>query len=98
MFLVSLERNPGGLIPFKITFKDRDTYVHSKTKQYDKEAMNNLSWVMFPILVGYAVYGASTLCILCRAGTWAGHVPATTPERARAAHVLSLSLRSYYLT
>jgi len=60
VFLVSLERNPGGLIPFKITFKDRDTYVHSKTKQYDKEAMNNLSWVMFPILVGYAVYDLFT--------------------------------------
>lgn len=57
VFLVSLERNPGGIIPYRLSFKDRDSYVASKTKQYDKEAMKYLSIVLFPLLVAYAIYG-----------------------------------------
>jgi len=56
VFLVSLEPNPGGLLPYKLKWEDRESYVKSHTKDYDRQAMRYLSWVMFPLLVGYAVY------------------------------------------
>jgi hypothetical protein len=44
------------LFPYRLTFSYRTSYVESRTKQYDQEAMRYLSYVMFPLLAGYAVY------------------------------------------
>ncbi|VDK69041.1 unnamed protein product [Onchocerca ochengi] len=44
-----------GFLP-KITFTDKGSYVESDTKQYDQLAFKYLSWVLFPLLGGYAVY------------------------------------------
>ncbi|VDN29483.1 unnamed protein product, partial [Gongylonema pulchrum] len=60
-----------GLIP-KVTFSDKGSYVESDTKQYDQAsllhlsvyrlpdyhllAFKYLSWLLFPLLAGYAVY------------------------------------------
>jgi len=38
-----------------ITFKDRETYA-SKTKEFDDIAMKYLSYVLYPLVVGYAIY------------------------------------------
>lgn len=39
-----------------IRFKDKGSYVESSTKQYDELAFKYLSWVCFPLLVGYSIY------------------------------------------
>ncbi|XP_064600174.1 putative lipid scramblase CLPTM1 isoform X2 [Liolophura sinensis] len=44
-----------GVFP-KITYEDKSTYTESKTKQYDTMAFKYLSWLLFPLLGGYAVY------------------------------------------
>ncbi|EJW84099.1 cleft lip and palate transmembrane protein 1 [Wuchereria bancrofti] len=44
-----------GFLP-KIIFTDKGSYVESDTKQYDQLAFKYLSWVLFPLLGGYAVY------------------------------------------
>uniref|UniRef100_A0A915PQW2 Cleft lip and palate associated transmembrane protein n=1 Tax=Setaria digitata TaxID=48799 RepID=A0A915PQW2_9BILA len=44
-----------GFLP-KVTFTDKGSYVESDTKQYDQLAFKYLSWVLFPLLGGYAVY------------------------------------------
>jgi len=38
------------------TFTDKSTYVESETKVYDRMAFRYLSWLLFPLLGGYAVY------------------------------------------
>lgn len=38
-----------------LTFKDRATYA-SKTKEYDMIAMQYLSYVAYPLIIGYAIY------------------------------------------
>merc|ERR1712087_993199 len=43
--------------PF-VTVADKETYALSETKKYDKVAMKYLSYVLYPSLVGYAVYSA----------------------------------------
>ncbi|PIO71582.1 cleft lip and palate transmembrane protein 1, partial [Teladorsagia circumcincta] len=44
-----------GVIPrMKIT--DKGSYVESMTKTYDNMAFKYLSWVLFPLLGGYAIY------------------------------------------
>ncbi|GBG87073.1 hypothetical protein CBR_g44530 [Chara braunii] len=40
----------------KLRFADHNTYVKSKTKQYDDEAMKYLSYALYPLVVCYAVY------------------------------------------
>merc|ERR1719427_2035331 len=43
--------------PFPLpTFEDKSTYVESETKVYDRMAFRYLSWLLFPLLGGYAVY------------------------------------------
>ena len=43
--------------PFPLpTFEDKSTYVESETKVYDRLAFRYLSWLLFPLLGGYAVY------------------------------------------
>ncbi|KAI6200944.1 hypothetical protein M3Y96_00788600 [Aphelenchoides besseyi] len=44
-----------GIFP-KIRFSDKGTYVESATKQYDQLAFKYLSWLLFPLLGGYAIY------------------------------------------
>lgn len=51
---VGIARTAGG-IPY-ITFKDRDSYTSSKTDQYDAEAMQYLSYALYPLVGGYAIY------------------------------------------
>lgn len=40
----------------RLRFKDKGSYVESSTKQYDELAFKYLSWVCFPLLVGYSIY------------------------------------------
>ncbi len=35
---------------------DRGSYVKTKTKQYDEEATRYLSFVLYPLVIGYAIY------------------------------------------
>ncbi|KAF0287196.1 Cleft lip and palate transmembrane protein 1 [Amphibalanus amphitrite] len=44
-----------GIIP-RISFEDKGSYVESSTREYDKMAFKYLSWALFPLLGGYAVY------------------------------------------
>lgn len=44
-----------GFIPF-LSIKDRESYANSKTKTYDQEASRYLSYVLYPLVAGYAVY------------------------------------------
>ena len=36
--------------------EDSDTYANSETKQYDEEAMKYMGYLMYPCMVGYAIY------------------------------------------
>jgi len=49
------ERKIFGIIP-RPTIKDKGSYVESSTKVYDMMAFKYLSWALFPLLGGYAVY------------------------------------------
>ncbi|XKL66053.1 hypothetical protein PGB90_009473 [Kerria lacca] len=40
----------------KIIIKDKGSYVESSTKEYDQLAFKYLSWILFPLLAGYACY------------------------------------------
>jgi len=40
---------------FPITIQDRESYS-SKTREYDELAMKYLSWILYPLVVGYAIY------------------------------------------
>jgi hypothetical protein len=40
---------------FPISFEDRESYS-SKTREYDQLAMKYLSWVLYPLIIGYAIY------------------------------------------
>ncbi|CAI5455382.1 unnamed protein product [Caenorhabditis angaria] len=44
-----------GIFPRPV-FSDKGSYVESDTKTYDQMAFRYLSWVLFPLLVGYAIY------------------------------------------
>ncbi|VDL70731.1 unnamed protein product [Nippostrongylus brasiliensis] len=44
-----------GVIP-RIKLSDKGSYVESETKIYDDMAFKYLSWVLFPLLGGYAIY------------------------------------------
>lgn len=52
---VDYERKIFGLFP-RITFEDKGSYANSPTKEYDNLAFKYLSWVLFPLLIGYCVY------------------------------------------
>ncbi|XP_003744055.1 cleft lip and palate transmembrane protein 1 homolog [Galendromus occidentalis] len=49
-------RSVFGLLPFKIHFEDKGTYVESSTKQYDEMAFKYLGIALFPLVVGYCGY------------------------------------------
>lgn len=44
-----------GVFP-KISFQDKGSYVESSTKEYDRLAFKYLSWALYPLLGGYAIY------------------------------------------
>nr|CAG4646119.1 EOG090X032C [Macrothrix elegans] len=43
-----------GFIP--LSFSDKGSYVESHTKEYDALAFKYLSWALYPLLIGYAIY------------------------------------------
>ena len=45
----------GRVVP-SITFKDKVGYQETNTKRYDREASVYLSYVLFPLVIGYAIY------------------------------------------
>jgi hypothetical protein len=49
-----------GLVP-RISFQDKSTYLESETKKYDIIAFKYLSWLLFPLLVCYAIYSVMYL-------------------------------------
>lgn len=51
---VSVAQTASGM-PY-IRFKDKATYVQSQTDKYDAEAMRYLSYALYPLVGGYAVY------------------------------------------
>ncbi|GLH01413.1 Uncharacterized protein GBIM_07572 [Gryllus bimaculatus] len=52
---VNREARIFGFIP-RINFTDKGSYIESSTKQYDMMAFRYLSWALYPLLGGYAVY------------------------------------------
>ncbi|GMR61719.1 hypothetical protein PMAYCL1PPCAC_31914 [Pristionchus mayeri] len=44
-----------GIIP-KVKISDKAGYVESDTKEYDQLAFKYLSWALYPLLAGYAIY------------------------------------------
>uniref|UniRef100_A0A8R1I4M3 Cleft lip and palate transmembrane protein 1 n=1 Tax=Caenorhabditis japonica TaxID=281687 RepID=A0A8R1I4M3_CAEJA len=52
---VDRENTLFGVFP-RLKFSDKGSYVESDTKTYDQMAFRYLSWVLFPLLVGYAIY------------------------------------------
>uniref|UniRef100_A0A5S6QK76 Cleft lip and palate transmembrane protein 1 n=1 Tax=Trichuris muris TaxID=70415 RepID=A0A5S6QK76_TRIMR len=54
---ISLDRQNRwfGKIP-RLCVREKTSYVESSTKEYDMMAFKYLSWVLFPLLGGYAVY------------------------------------------
>ncbi|XP_001602053.1 cleft lip and palate transmembrane protein 1 homolog [Nasonia vitripennis] len=44
-----------GIFP-KLTFQDKGSYSESSTKEYDRLAFKYLSWALYPLLGGYAIY------------------------------------------
>lgn len=56
---VSLERKPAGsssLLPFRLKFKDKESYTDSKTDEHDAAAMKYLGLGLLPCVGGYALY------------------------------------------
>ena len=51
---VTVQRTEGGL-PY-LSFKDRASYIESKTDRYDADAMRYMSYVLYPVILGYAIY------------------------------------------
>uniref|UniRef100_A0A1B6C3W8 Cleft lip and palate transmembrane protein 1 n=1 Tax=Clastoptera arizonana TaxID=38151 RepID=A0A1B6C3W8_9HEMI len=52
---VDKENKYFGIFP-RLKFEDKGSYVESSTKEYDQLAFRYLSMVLFPLLVGYAIY------------------------------------------
>jgi hypothetical protein len=52
---INREERIFGLLP-RISFTDKGSYVKSSTREYDMIAFKYLSWALFPLLGGYAVY------------------------------------------
>nr|CAG4645411.1 EOG090X032C [Lynceus sp. MCZ IZ 141354] len=40
----------------RIVFAEKTSYVASQTKEYDMMAFKYLSWLLYPLLIGYAIY------------------------------------------
>lgn len=44
-----------GVIP-RVTIADKGSYSETQTKEYDMLAFRYLSWLLYPLLIGYGVY------------------------------------------
>ncbi|XP_031833326.1 putative lipid scramblase CLPTM1 [Nomia melanderi] len=44
-----------GVFP-KLSFHDKGSYIESSTKEYDRLAFRYLSWALYPLVGGYAIY------------------------------------------
>jgi hypothetical protein len=53
---VRVEHTPNSIVPYRIRLTDKKTYKESSTSVYDRLAFRYLSWVAFPLLVGYSGY------------------------------------------
>lgn len=53
--VTDVEIDRSGVVP-KIRIKDKGSYVESSTKHYDNLAFKYLGWILFPLLICYAVY------------------------------------------
>lgn len=51
---VSVEATPGQLPRLKIA--NRTSYLNCDTKKHDDEATKYMSYVLFPLIVGYFIY------------------------------------------
>ncbi|ESO91931.1 hypothetical protein LOTGIDRAFT_233250 [Lottia gigantea] len=49
------ERRVFGIFP-RISITDKSSYTQSNTKQYDMLAFKYLSWLLYPLIIGYAIY------------------------------------------
>lgn len=52
---IDREQKVLGVFP-KVIFTDKGSYVESSTRAYDQLAFRYLSWLLYPLLLGYAVY------------------------------------------
>jgi hypothetical protein len=52
---IDYERKLLGLVPRPV-FIYKTSYVQSHTDDYDRLAFKYLSWILFPLVIGYAVY------------------------------------------
>ncbi|KAH0544240.1 cleft lip and palate transmembrane protein 1 homolog [Cotesia glomerata] len=54
---ISLDRSHKilGIFP-TVSFRDKSSYVESSTKEYDRLAFKYLSWALYPLVAGYAIY------------------------------------------
>uniref|UniRef100_A0A915N4G8 Cleft lip and palate transmembrane protein 1 n=1 Tax=Meloidogyne javanica TaxID=6303 RepID=A0A915N4G8_MELJA len=52
---INYEQPIFGFIP-RVQFSDKGSYIESATKEYDQMAFKYLSWALFPLLGGYAIY------------------------------------------
>jgi len=52
---IKVTRIPGQLLP-TIAISDKSSYMESPTAAHEKEAMRYLSWVCYPLAIGYALY------------------------------------------
>eukprot|EP00116_Pleurobrachia_bachei_P003414 sb/3463676/ len=86
-----------GIIP-ALRIADKSSYAESPTKMYDRLAFKYLSWVLTPLLVGYAIYSLlyeehrgwySWTLNMCYGGQVSGHV------RLRISPLLYLPPRHY---
>ena len=50
-----LQVDRSGPIPL-LRFRDRESYAGNKTKEYDELAMRYLSYALYPLVAGYAIY------------------------------------------
>jgi hypothetical protein len=53
LVIVQIDRSRG--YPM-LKFSDRQSYAGNKTKEYDDLAMKYLSYVLYPLVAGFAIY------------------------------------------
>ncbi|KAG2382482.1 hypothetical protein C9374_005062 [Naegleria lovaniensis] len=51
---IKIKRSP--TFPYFLDFSHKSSYVNSKTKEHDDEALRYLSYLFYPLILGYAIY------------------------------------------
>nr|CAG4714971.1 unnamed protein product [Naegleria fowleri] len=54
--VVDIKFKRSSTFPYFLDFSHKSSYVNSKTKEHDDEALRYLSYVFYPLILGYAVY------------------------------------------